>query len=206
MFDSAPGTLGDTSTVARHGPHPAAVAATTDEARAGRSERELRLLADPARAVEATKAVLAEGGERAERFFRAGFEIAYAAYNRRDWELNTLFCDIDYVFRPGSSDQQLIDANREYRGIDGYLEAQQLLLDIWAGVRIELIGVHLRPPAQVVTDVRWRGRAAHSGLAMEWNTTNDNRYRDGLAIGQTFWWDRERAERALGFTLADRAR
>lgn len=197
-------TLGDTSTVARHGPHPAAVAATTDSARAGRTERERRLLADPARAVEATKAVLAEGGEQADRFFRAGFEISWAAYNRLDWELNTLFCDVDYGFR--ASRQKLIDAEREYRGIEGYIEAHRLLLDIWDEVRIELVGVYVRPPDQVVTLSAWHGRAARSGLAMEWHTVHDHRYRDGVAIRQTFWFDRENAERDLGFTLADRAR
>jgi hypothetical protein len=182
------------------------VAATTDSARAGRTERERRLLADPARAVEATKAVLSEGGEQADRFFRAGFEISWAAFNRRDWELNTLFCDVDYVFRAGSSEQRLIDADREYRGIEGYLETFQLLLAAWGEARIELVGVYVRPPDKVVTLSAWHGTAARSGLPMAWSTVHDNRYRDGVAIAQTFWFDRERAERALGFTLADRAR
>jgi hypothetical protein len=52
----------------------------------------------------------------------------------------------------------------------------------------------------------WRGRAARSGLAMEWNCVSDNRFRDGLAVGQTFWWDRERAEHDLGFALSTAAR
>lgn len=202
---SLPLTLGDTSTVARHGPHPAAVAATTDSARAGRSERERRLLADPARAVETTKAVLSEGGEKADRFFRAGFEISWDAYNRGDWELNTLFLDVDYAFR-ASEGEKLLDADREYRGIEGYIEAHRLLFDIWADVRIELVGVYVRPPDRVVTVSAWHGQAARSGLAVEWYTVHDHRYRDGVAIRQTFWFHRENAERELGFTLADRAR
>jgi hypothetical protein len=73
--------------MAGHGPHAAAVARTTDEARAGRSEQDRRLLADPARAIEASRAMLAKGGKECERYFRAGFEVTYEAYNRRDWAL-----------------------------------------------------------------------------------------------------------------------
>lgn len=187
--------------MARWGPHAEASARTSDEARAGRSEREWLLIADPARAVEATRAVLAAGGADADRFFRLGFGVAYAAYSRRDWELNTLFIDADdYTFRAAAG-HELIDARSDWRGIPGYLDAQNLLLEIWADLRIELAGVAVRRPEQVVTLTSWRGRAARSGVSMAWLAVSDNRFRDGLAVAQTFWWDRQRAQRDLGFPL-----
>jgi hypothetical protein len=184
------------------GPHPEAVARTTDEARAGRSDRERQLLADPAGAVEATTAVFAEGGERARRFLHSGFRIAYAAYSRRDWEVNTLFMDRHHRFSPGAG-QAFIDANREYVGIEDYLDAQQLLLAVWGDVRIELMGVEVIAPALVVALSSWRGTAARSGLVMEWQVVCQCAFHEGLLAEQRFWWDRRDAEAALGVALAD---
>jgi hypothetical protein len=52
----------------------------------------------------------------------------------------------------------------------------------------------------------WRGLAARGAVEMEWGCVSDNRFRGGLNTSQTFWWDRQRAERDLGFALPSLSR
>ena len=80
--------------------HPRAVELTTDEARAGRDQREWELLSDLEDARLTMEAVLAHDDQVRTRRIRAGFRRTYAAYARRDWELNTcLIHQTEYVFK-----------------------------------------------------------------------------------------------------------
>ena len=67
--------------------------------------------------------------------------MPFAAFSRRDWEMNTLAMDSDdYVFRPGTADGCCPTWSREYRGMEGYLDAMHLLLESW-DLQVELIDV-----------------------------------------------------------------
>ncbi len=133
---------------------------------------------------------------------RRGFESAYRAFSRRDWELNTLLIDSeDYVFRPADLREALPDFGDEYPGIEGYLEVQELLLSAWRDLRLELADILAVERDQVVTLLRWTGHGERSGVTLDWVAVSDNRFQDGLAVGQTYWFDRQRAMRDLGLQL-----
>lgn len=182
------------------GPHPEAVARTSAAARTGRSDVDRALLADPERGRAANVEMLARGGEECERFLRAGFEASFAAYSRRDWELNTLFLDRDHVFRPGAR-ALLPDMRDEYHGIAGYLESQELLSSSWANLTATLVDLAARDDERVLTVLTFAGTGAGSGLPLEWQAYGQYTIRDGLAVEQTHWWDRALAEQALGVAL-----
>jgi hypothetical protein len=182
--------------------HPRAIELTTDEARGAREKREWEVVAHPEEVRQAMAALLAgELPARAHRI-RAGFRRTYAAYARRDWEINTLNMHPDeYVFEPADLRQSLPDARDRYFGVEGYLEGQQLLLEVWPDLKLELIDVVAIESDAVITLARFDGRAARSGLELDWMALIDNRFRDGLAISQSFWFDIEAGAAALGIPV-----
>lgn len=196
---SGRGRRRDTAPVGRPGPHPAAVAWTTEEARQGRSAVERAAVRDPTGAVRRTAEALAQGGPERERRMRRGFESAYQAFSRRDWELNTLLIDSEeYVFRPADLREALPDFGDEYHGVEGYLEAQELLLSAWTDLRLQLVDILAVERDQAITLMHWTGHNERSGISLDWRAVGDNRFRDGLAVAQTYWFDRQRAARDLG--------
>jgi hypothetical protein len=184
-----------------HRLHPAAVARTTDEARRGRSEFDRAVVNDPERTRRATAAILAGDARERERVMREGFARGYEAYNRRDWELNTLHLDAEHIFRASDLREALPDARDEYHDIEGYLEAQELLQESWSDLRLQLVDVLAVDRDQVVSLVRFTGHGRRSDLPLDWPAVIDNRFRDGLVVEGTYWWDARRGARELGVQL-----
>jgi hypothetical protein len=181
--------------------HPAAVELTTDEARSGRDEREWELVADPEAARRAIVDLLAGKLPARERRIRAGYRRTYAAYGRGDWEINTLLMHpTKYVFEPGLG-ARLPDARDTYVGVEEYLEVQQLLLDAWPELRLELVDVLAIDDDSVTTLARFEGQAARSGLELGWMIIARNRFEDGLTVSQKFWFDVEAGAAELGVPL-----
>jgi hypothetical protein len=191
--------VGDTRLVAVSAPDPAAVALTSDEAREARTELDRIVLGDPERARMRTADALAAG---AEDTVRRGFELSYAAFNRRDWELNTLLLDPDdYVFLAGDLREALPDARDRYFGIAGYLEAMLLFLESWSELEVKLTDLLDLGRERAVALMRFNGRGQRSGLAFDQLAVGEHTFRDGLCVTQTYWWDSHRAARELGLQL-----
>jgi hypothetical protein len=181
------------------GPHPEASAITTDEARAGRSELEWRLIRDPERAVRGTAALLAGAGpDRDARLFE-GVARTFGAYNRRDWEINSLFVHRhDFVFEPGDLAQALPGLAGIERGVTGYLRAQLAFIESWSELGPELVELVDIRPSRLVVDLRWTGTGAGSGIVLGQGMIIVQYFADGLVVRQAYWWNRERALTALG--------
>jgi hypothetical protein len=191
--------VGDTRRVAISAPDPAAVALTSDEAREARTELDRIVIGDPERARVRTADALAAG---AEDTVRRGFELGYAAFNRRDWELNTLLFDRgDYVFRAADLSELLPDASERYHGIAGYLEAMTVFLESWSQLEVELVGLLDLSPVRAVTLMHFSGTGRRSGVPFERLALGDHVFREGLCVNQSYWWDSRRGARELGLQL-----
>jgi hypothetical protein len=193
---------GDTRPVGHPGPHPAAVALTGDDARASRSELDWAVIKDPERARWRVADSLAAGGESAHETLRRGFELGYEAFGRRDWELNTVLLDSDdYIFRAADMREALPDARERYHGINGYLEAMFLFLESWSELDVRLVDLLAVDRERAVSLMRFAGRGARSDLVFQQLAIGDHRFRDGLCVDQSYWWDSKRAARELGVEL-----
>jgi hypothetical protein len=183
------------------GPHPAAVARTIEEARRGRTPAEWAAIREPDTARRRFAEVMARGGPDLEEVVRRGFRSSYAAFTRRDWELNTLYQDADVVFGAGDIFGNLPGGEPEYHGIEGYLRAQEQLLEVWGDLRLELAGIAACDETSVTTILRFVGSAGRSGLELETIGLSHHRFRDGLVVDQTYWFDRAAGLKALGLDL-----
>jgi len=130
---------------------------------------------------------------------QSGFDRIYAAYSRRDWELNTLLLDRDeYVFKPGDLGQAMPDAREEYVGAEAYLDAIQTFLESWRDLRVQLDGLVFADDGTVVSLMRWRGTGRRSGIPLDQKGIGEHVFRDGLVLSQTYWWSEAAYQRALG--------
>lgn len=189
------------------GLHPRATELTSNAARRERDERERDLVADPEAAKRTMAALLADELPARERRVFAGFRRTYAAYSRRDWEINTLLIAPEhFVFRSGDLRESLPDARESYSGIEGYLEAQELLISAWPDLSLELVELLACGREAVVTLVRFRGTAARSGLELDWHTIVENRFDGGETTAQRFWFDLDAGAAELGLEVPPVAR
>jgi ketosteroid isomerase-like protein len=188
--------------VGKPGPHPEAVARTSDDARASRSELDWAVINDPESARLRTAQALAAESEEAAETVRRGFALSYDAFNRRDWELNTLLlAPDDYVFLAGDLREALPDARDRYLGVAGYLEAMLLFLESWSELEVKLMDLLDLGRDRAVSLMRFNGRGRRSGLAFDQLAVGEHTFREGLCVTQTYWWDSHRAARALGLQL-----
>jgi hypothetical protein len=186
------------------GLHQVAVARTDDEAREQRDEIDRRTASAPneARAAWRTLLEAPPAPDRAAMLKRA-YTRAYAAFARRDWELNTLtHHPTDYLFRTGDFRQLLPDVADVYRGPGGYIEAMELWLAAWAEVEVEVEVEDVLDTGGsrtvALNTVHLRGGA--SGVDIVQPMADLHTWRDGWMVEQQYWWDRAAALRAAGLS------
>jgi hypothetical protein len=183
-------------------PDPAAVAETTNAARASRSPADRAVVADPERARRRIAEALVQGGDAADSVMRRGFERAYDAFTRRDWELNTILFDRErFVFQAADLRDTLPDARERYDGVGGYVEAMNLFLESWSDLRVELVDLVAVDRPRAVSLVRFTGVGRLSGIPFDQLTLMAFEFEDGLVVSQSYWWDARRGATALGLEL-----
>ena len=180
--------------------HPAAIAATTDVARAGRDETDRAVAANPVAARAAT-ARLINSPPAPDRFARLNraFDRAYAAFTRGDWEVNTATMHpTEYVFEGGGDARSVIDLPDRLHGVAGYIQGMKAFQAGWAEIVLRSEAAVQPAPGQVLTWVRFHMRGSGSGITLEQPAavlfTWDG---DWLAL-QQYWWDRAAGTRAAG--------
>jgi hypothetical protein len=186
----------------RTGPHPAAAALTTPQARRGRGlvgwlgiryPDPVRVLvrntfaAHPSRARTALLRYLASRG--------------YAAFNRRDWELNTILLHPShYTFSVPNRAFVPPDLSETYHGIEGYLEVVRVFLEAWQDMRIVFEGLVATGPTWLINRTRQVGSGSWSGITAGRPVFDLVELRDGWVVSQTLWDDLDAAFRSLGVT------
>ena len=181
------------------GPHPAATALTSDEARAGRSEADWAAIRDPASIAAAVAEILAGENPQGSPVLREVVSRAFAAYSRGDWELNTILLQHeDFVFRPADFAEALPDAGGDFPGVEGYLRVQGLFNENWDEMRVELAEVVHADDQRIVVTMRFTGCGKLSGAPFEQLALGEMRFQDGEVTEQTYWWNHKRGLEALG--------
>jgi ketosteroid isomerase-like protein len=128
-----------------------------------------------------------------------GHRRVFAAWNRRDWELNTLALDpAEYVLSFGDPNPQATGLREAYEGIDGYLEAQRDMLEAFPDVEVEPEHVGQAGPARFVSMLRFRGRGAASGVPVDQRALGLIEFENGRVVRHWYWWDTEAGLMSLG--------
>jgi hypothetical protein len=189
-------------------PHPKAVAMTTPEARRGRSPVESLAMRFPGLIRRLAELVLMRRGVPGrDALIRWAYRTAYAAYNRRDWESNTLliYAD-DYVLRAGGMRRLMPDAEDEYHGVEGYLEATSQWAGAWDGMRVEFDDLIEVEPGLNVSLIRFSGLARGSDFKFDQAGADVHRFRRGRLVSQTFYFDRDAGLESVGLRAPDSRR
>jgi hypothetical protein len=126
---------------------------------------------------------------------------AFAAYNRRDWESNTItFHPTGYVF-DSAGGPLLPGGPGEYRGVEGYLEAQEEWLSAWGDLRVYPEGMIELGPDRYLSLLRFIGSGGQSGMPLDIAAANLIELRDGWLYRHTHYWNRAAALESLGVDL-----
>lgn len=184
----------------RGGLHPAAVARTSQQARATRNlvDRAAALVPWIQR-VGITVTVRLPTRIRT-LLYRDAHRRVLAWFNRRDWELGTLAMD-SQRFTVTSGDPQrwqLPGPRHIYRGVEEFLELQDAWMEVWGDLRLALDDVVDAGHGRVVVLFRQSGTAAASGVALEEPMAMINEFAGGRLVRQTYWRDQEAALRSAG--------
>lgn len=132
---------------------------------------------------------------------------AWAAFNRRDWEVNTVLFDAErYEFRPGDAKSFIPGSREAYRGVDGYLEAMELWLGEWSGMRVYLEDVTEVGPGRMIHVVRFVGEGRASGVTIEQLNAAVLDVRDGRVVKHVTWWDVAGGFRSVGLAPPGRSK
>jgi ketosteroid isomerase-like protein len=127
------------------------------------------------------------------RFIWWGASRIYAAFNRRDWDMNMiLFDERRYEFRAGDLGAVVPGTRPVYEGRTGYLEVMGLFLDVFAGMRVRLEEVIPIGRDRAVMIVRFSGTGKASGAAVDQRNASVIDLEDGRIVRQTYWWDVEK--------------
>jgi ketosteroid isomerase-like protein len=140
-----------------------------------------------------------EGFPGRDALIRYAYRRSYAAYGRGDWEFNTLLLHPDdYVIRFWEAGRFMPDANEEYRGLEGYLEAALEWMSAWREPRL-LYENHFEVESGLLVSMwRFEGVAQGSGIRLDQAGADVLRLRDGYVVSQTFYWDRAKALESVG--------
>ena len=186
-----------------NGLHPAATAATTPQARRGRSLVERIMVRTPRLLARLTGVVMRMPPSSRLRvsLLRYLYRRAYAAWNRRDWELNTILHDDDR-YELCWAQQVIPGARSSYAGVAGYIEFSQLWLEAFGEFLFELLEVHDGGVNTVLSEIHQIGRGAGSGVSLDHYITSKDEFHHGMLVRQTLWWEAEEGLREHRLTSA----
>ncbi len=180
--------------------HPAAIAATTDEARAGRDEFDRAMAADPAEA-RRSFARLVHGPPFPRRLevLNQGFDRVYASFARGDWELNTLAMHpSEYVFENGGGGRAAIDLPARLEGAESYIQGMVAFSEGWGELALRSESVVDAGPGRVLNLARFYVRGSGSGIVLEQPTAVIFTLEGDRVVLQQYWWDVDAGTRAAG--------
>ena len=180
-------------------PHPEAVARTTDAARAGRSSLDRLMLRFPLAYRAALKAILAlpVGSSVRRAALRSTLTDTLAAFNRRDYALNTLAHHRDFRLGFGQPIDRPAGAREEYVGIEGLLDFLDLWLEVLGDYRFEFLDLHDIARNRIAMVVRQTSGGGEAP-AVDERVAVLMDFRDGYLARQVFWRDPGAALRSLG--------
>ncbi len=131
--------------------------------------------------------------------------LTFDAYTRRDWEMNTLALDpSDYELTVGDPGLLLPGMRERYAGVDGYIEAQEAIMEVFPDLVVKTDSVGMAGPTRLVAMLRWQGTADASGISIDQPMMTVADFPTGLVTRQSYWFDPEAGVRSLGLTAPRR--
>jgi len=179
-------------------PHPAATAATTQQAREGRSPLDRFAIENPGEAHRRMDELLRERGPGRDRRLREGYERAYAAFNRGDWEATTAIMDSERFLLRTAEPEKIVDLREVYEGVEGFIEYQLFVRDALSNLEMSLEELIDAGPNRLLVLQRHSAEGRGSGVPVDWQLAVLYEYREGMLVAMTVWTDREVAFRELG--------
>lgn len=180
--------------------HPAAVAATSDAARALRDDADRAAAAAP-HETRAAFTALRNAPPSAERTaaLQEATARAYAAFNRHDWELNTNVLHPDrYTFEAGEDDAGLLDLPRLLEGPEEYIQGMVRWQSAWSEITLLSEGVVDAGPDRLLNWARFVMQGSGSGIGLEQSCAVIYEFEHEWVVRQRYWWDIELGTRAAG--------
>jgi len=189
------------------GLHPAATARTTAEARRGRSLVERVMIRAPGLMSRLIAALLRRPPSRLRTtLLEYVYRRAYAAWNRHDWELNTLLHDDPRYELVWAQGPVVPGADSSYAGVQGYVEFCESWLEAFGDFRFKLVRLHDVEGEAIASVVHQVGYGAGSGAFIENRLLSIDEFDGGRLVKQTQWLDAEAGMRAHGLTAADQSK
>ena len=148
-----------------------AVDRTADKARRGRALAERLLMRSPSLFAPAVRLVVGmPRGRLRSALLRYGVRRGYAAFNRRDWELNTMPMDREqYEFVNTDPSRDMIGM-ADVAGVAGYVAMMERWHEGWDTVGVSQVPgseVHDAGPNALLTLDRWRGHLGETGMTLD---------------------------------------
>jgi ketosteroid isomerase-like protein len=138
-------------------------------------------------------------------FLRLLLRRGYAAFNRRDWELNTiLHHPTDYTWMVPKLSFVPPDMAETYHGVESYLEAMRIYLDAWEDLRVDFEDFIDAGSNRVIVVIRQIGVGRWSGLPVDLPSLDLIELRDGWLVSQRLWDNLDDALRSVGLPAAAR--
>ena len=147
----------------------------------------------------AVRAILAlPAGSRLRRAaLRSTLADTLAAFNRRDYALNTLAHHRDFRLEFGQAIDRPAGAREDYVGVDGLLEFLDLWLEVLGDYRFEFVEVRDVGRDRIAMVVRQTSGGVDAPAVDELVAMVMD-FRDGFLMRQVFWRDPAAALRSLG--------
>ncbi len=156
------------------------------------------LAARPGAGAALTRAVTGLPPALRHRILRRMYTRAYAAFNRRDWEVNTaLFHRDRYVLEWASEGLMMPDLQSAWQGRAGYLTAMAHVIDMWPDMHVRLGDIRQVAEERLLVSNRITGRS-RSGLTVDQHFTDLHEFRGGWLVHQTQFLHRADALAAAG--------
>jgi hypothetical protein len=183
--------------VGTRGFDPVATERTTDDARRGRSLLEAALARFPGVFPGLARLMLGfphSGIRRA--LLRYAVRRGYSAFNRGDWELNTIVMDPERYELVNTDPTRDMIGMASSVGVSGYVETMQGWRDSWDAVSVSLApgtGVREVGSRGFLTIDRWQGHLAGSGMTLDLDMASVYELERGRVVTQTLYWDVDQA-------------
>jgi ketosteroid isomerase-like protein len=181
------------------GLHPAAVAATSAEARRGRAPADWLYTAYPPATRLVFRAILRLPRSRLRTgLLTYAVKRGYAAFNRRDWELNTvLHHPTAHRWDAGGMGVGPMDVS-DLRDVEGYVAGLSRYLEAWGDLRLVVEEVIEVGADRVLVMLRQVATGAGSGVPVEMPSGDLLTFRDGWLVDQKVTMERDDALRSAG--------
>jgi hypothetical protein len=149
-----------------------------------------------------SRAVIAMPPSRLRRVLVTyGLDRAFAAFDRRDWELQATLIHPEVEVKADS--RLALSGLDDRRGFGAYVSLMDDWLRAWGQYESQIEEITYPQANQVLASIRFTGQGGHSGVGVSMSQAQVYTLRDGWAVRLAFYGSREEALEAVGLSQQD---